>query len=202
MIYSVSGKVLHTEPDLCVIECGGVGYACKTTLYTIQQLQGQEKATLYTYLAVREDAIELFGFYTPEELDCFKLLTSVSGVGAKFALSILSTMLPEQVALAIASEDVKAFTKAKGIGAKLAQRIVLELKDKIAKQPALMGSNSGLDISIATESGSSTAEAIAALVVLGYSQSEAATAVARCDKTLTVDEIIKQGLRLLATGRF
>ncbi|MBR5121854.1 MAG: Holliday junction branch migration protein RuvA [Oscillospiraceae bacterium] len=202
MIYSVSGKVLHTEPDLCVIECGGVGYACKTTLYTIQQLQGQEKATLYTYLAVREDAIELFGFYTPEELDCFKLLTSVSGVGAKFALSILSTMLPEQVALAIASEDVKAFTKAKGIGAKLAQRIVLELKDKIAKQPALMGSNSGLDISIATESGSSTAEAIAALVVLGYSQSEAATAVARCDKTLTVDEIIKQSLRLLATGRF
>ena len=202
MIYSVSGKVLHTEPDLCVIECGGVGYACKTTLYTIQQLQGQEKATLYTYLAVREDAIELFGFYTPEELDCFKLLTSVSGVGAKFALSILSTILPEQVALAIASEDVKAFTKAKGIGAKLAQRIVLELKDKIAKQPALMGSNSGLDISIATESGSSTAEAIAALVVLGYSQSEAATAVARCDKTLTVDEIIKQSLRLLATGRF
>ena len=202
MIYSVSGKVLHTEPDLCVIECGGVGYACKTTLYTIQQLQGQEKATLYTYLAVREDAIELFGFYTPEELDCFKLLTSVSGVGAKFALSILSTMLPEQLALAIASEDVKAFTKAKGIGAKLAQRIVLELKDKIAKQPALMGSNSGLDISIATEAGSSTAEAIAALVVLGYSQSEAATAVARCDKTLTVDEIIKQSLRLLATGRF
>ena len=202
MIYSVSGKILHTEPDLCVIECGGVGYACKTTLYTIQQLQGQEKATLYTYLAVREDAIELFGFYTPEELDCFKLLTSVSGVGAKFALSILSTILPEQVALAIASEDVKAFTKAKGIGAKLAQRIVLELKDKIAKQPALMGSNSGLDISIATEAGSSTAEAIAALVVLGYSQSEAATAVARCDKTLTVDEIIKQSLRLLATGRF
>lgn len=202
MIYSVSGKVLHTEPDLCVIECGGVGYACKTTLYTIQQLQGQEKATLYTYLAVREDAIELFGFYTPEELDCFKLLTSVSGVGAKFALSILSTILPEQVALAIASEDVKAFTKAKGIGAKLAQRIVLELKDKIAKQPALMGSNSGLDISITTEAGSSTAEAIAALVVLGYSQSEAATAVARCDKTLTVDEIIKQSLRLLATGRF
>lgn len=202
MIYSVSGRILHTEPDLCVIECGGVGYACKTTLYTLQQMQGQEKATLYTYLAVREDAVELFGFYTPEELDCFKLLTSVSGVGAKFALSILSTMLPEQVALAIASEDVKAFTKAKGIGAKLAQRIVLELKDKIAKQPALMGSNSGLDISITTEAGSSTAEAIAALVVLGYSQSEAATAVARCDKTLTVDEIIKQSLRLLATGRF
>lgn len=201
MIYSVSGRILHTEPDLCVIECGGVGYACKTTLYTLQQMQGQEKATLYTYLAVREDAVELFGFYTPDELDCFKLLTSVSGVGAKFALSILSTMLPEQVALAIASEDVKAFTKAKGIGAKLAQRIVLELKDKIAKQPALMGSNGGLDISLATESGS-LAEAIAALVVLGYSQSEAATAVARCDKSLTVDEIIKQSLRLLATGRF
>ncbi len=202
MIYSVSGRVLHTEPDLCVIECGGVGYACKTTLYTLQQLQGQEKATLYTYLAVREDAVELFGFYTCEELDCFKLLTSVSGVGAKFALSILSTMLPEQVALAIASEDVRAFTKAKGIGSKLAQRIVLELKDKVAKQPSLIGSGSSVDIISATETGSATAEAIAALVVLGYSQSEAATTVAKCDKSLTVDEIIKQSLRLLATGRF
>lgn len=202
MIYSLSGRIVHTEPDLCVIECAGVGYGCKTTLRTIQQVSGLSEATLYTYLAVREDAIELFGFYTTEELEAFKLLTSVSGVGAKFALAILSSLSPSQAALAIASGDVKAFSKVKGIGAKLSQRIVMELKDKVAKEPSLVsGGDDLLEIMVASES-SAAQEAVAALVVLGYSQSEAASAVAKCDRGLEADEIIKQCLRMLASGRF
>lgn len=202
MIYSLTGKVIHTEPDLCVVECGGVGYACKTTLFTIREVSGSEKVTLYTYLAVREDAVELFGFYTKDELDCFKLLTSVSGVGAKYAIAILSSLTPSQTALAIASGDTKAFSKVKGIGAKIAQRIVMELKDKIAKEPSLMSSDSGLSDITAVSESSAASDAIAALVVLGYTQSEAASAVAKCDKSLGADEMIKQSLRRLAAGKF
>lgn len=202
MIYSLTGRIIHSGPDLCVIDCAGVGYACKTTLNTSQQIAGLDKATLYTYLAVREDAIDLFGFYTKEELECFKLLTSVSGVGAKFALAILSGLTPSQVALAIASGDVKAFSKVKGIGAKIAQRITMELKDKITKEPMLMSGDTSLS-DIADVAGiDSASEAVQALVVLGYSQSEAASAVAKCDKSLGTDEIIKKCLRLLASNRF
>lgn len=199
MIYSLTGRVIHTEPDLCVIECAGVGYACKTTLGTISSIADLETATLYTYLAVREEAVELFGFFTKDELECFKLLTSVSGVGSKFALAILSGMSPSQVALAIASEDTKAFSKIKGIGNKIAQRIVLELKDKISGTSAF-SSDSGLGSVAAAVENSSASEAIAALVVLGYSQSEAASAVAKCPADLSSDEIIKQSLRFLASG--
>lgn len=202
MIYSLTGKVIHTEPDLCVVECAGVGYACKTTLYTVREVSLSETVTLYTYLAVREDAIDLFGFYSKDELECFKLLTSVSGVGAKYALAILSSLTPSQTALAIASGDTKAFSKVKGIGAKIAQRIVMELKDKIAKDPSLMNDDSSMaDIALTQES-SAAADAIAALVVLGYTQSEAASAVAKCDKSLGTDGIIKQALRTLAAGKF
>lgn len=202
MIYSLTGRVVLTTPEMCVIECGGVGYACKTTLYTVGEVQGRETATLYTYLAVREDAIELFGFATHEELECFKLLTSVSGVGPKFALAILSGMTPDQAALAIASEDSRAFTKIKGIGSKIAQRICMELKDKIAKDYAYIGEKSGVDFKAVSGAGSNASEAIAALVVLGYSQSEAAAAVAGLDADMPVDEMIRRGLRLLASNRF
>lgn len=202
MIYSLTGNIIHTEPDLCVIECAGVGYACRTTLCTLERIQTLERTTLYTHLAVREEAIDLFGFATLEELDCFRLLTSVSGVGSKYALAILSTMTSDQVALAIAAEDVKAFTRIKGVGNKIAQRIVMELKDKIAKEPSLMGSAAGGDFAPATKANTPANEAVAALVVLGYSQSEAAQAISRLDPSLATDELIKQALRLLASRKF
>lgn len=203
MIYSLTGTIIHTEPDLCVVECSGVGYACRTTLLTLGQIQKNTTATLYTHLAVREDAIDLFGFATMQELDCFKLLTSVSGVGSKFALAILSSLTPDMVYLAIAAEDIKAFTKIKGVGNKIAQRIVMELKDKIAKDTSLGTASSGVGSVIeATKSNSPANEAISALVVLGYSQSESAQAISRLDSSLPVDELIKQGLRLLASRKF
>lgn len=201
MIYSLTGRVIHTEPDLCVIECAGVGYACKTTLSTVSSVSGLDTCTLYTYMSVREDAVDLFGFYTKDELDCFKLLTSVSGVGAKYALAILSGMSPSSVALAIASGDTKAFSKIKGIGPKLAQRIAMELKDKISGY-AEFSSDSPLDAVTAAAGGAVTSEAIMALVALGYTQSEAATAVAKCPSDASVDEIIKLSLRQLSSGRF
>ena len=198
MIYSLTGKVSLCTPDLIVIDCGGVGYACKSTLYTLERIQGNDTVKLYTYMAVREDAIDLFGFATQEELECFKLLTSVSGVGAKFALAILSSLHPDQVALAIASQDSAAFTKIKGVGNKIAQRIVMELKDKIAKEFAYIGEKSGVDLGAVSNSSSNASEAIAALVVLGYSQSEAASAVSQLDGSLPVDELIRRALKTLS----
>lgn len=200
MIYSLTGKIIHTEPDFCVIECGGVGYACKTTLGTVSRISGMETATLYTYMSVREDAVELFGFYTTDELEFFKLLTSVSGVGAKYALSILSSLSPSQAALAIASDDTKAFSKVKGIGNKIAQRIVMELKDKIAGTSSF-ADDPAISAVVSSQDSSATAEAIEALVVLGYSQSEAASAAAKCPKDIGTDEIIKRCLKYLASGR-
>ena len=135
MIYSIRGKLMVKDTELAVVECGGVGYACRTTLSTLSQLQAVgNDVMLYTYLHVREDNIELFGFASQQELNCFKMLISVSGVGPKAALSILSDVTPEKFALLVASEDSKTLTRTKGIGAKTAQRIVLELKDKIVKE--------------------------------------------------------------------
>ena len=134
MIYSLSGKLVHTESDLAVIECAGVGYACKTTFSTLQQIAGKSEVKLYTHLAVKEDAVELFGFATKEELKSFRMLISVSGVGPKAGLAILSACTPSQFALAVATGDSKAFTKIKGIGTKIAQRIVLELKIRWQKR--------------------------------------------------------------------
>ena len=202
MIYSLTGKVALLTPDLIVVECGGVGYACKSTLYTLEQISGKETVTLYTYLAVREDAIDLFGFASQEELECFKLLTSVSGVGSKFALAILSSLTPDQIALAIASEDSAAFTKVKGVGNKIAQRICMELKDKIAKDYAYIGQKSGVDLGAVTKPSSNSADAISALVVLGYSQSEAASAISQLDGSLPVDELIRRALRTLSAKMF
>ena len=202
MIYSLTGKVALCTPDLVVIECGGVGYACKSTLYTIGEIQGKDIATLYTYMAVREDAVDLFGFATQEELECFKLLTSVSGVGSKFALAILSTLTPDKIALAIASEDSAAFTKVKGVGNKIAQRICMELKDKIAKEYAFIGQRSGVDLGAVTSASSNSSEAIQALVALGYSQSEAASAISQLDGSLPVDELIRGALKKLSSFKF
>lgn len=197
MIYSVKGKLIHFGQDFAVIECGGVGYACNTTLSTIGRIQGvQGDVTLYTSMIVREDDVSLYGFATPDELQAFKLLTSVSGVGPKAGLSILSVCDPQSFALAVASGDSKMFTKAKGVGPKVAQRIVLELKDKVSKETALMGDNSNVDFSVMSTGNAS--EAISALIVLGYSQSDAAKFISGLDPDTPVEEMIKQALRGLA----
>lgn len=200
MIYSVTGKIIHKTADSAVIDCGGVGYLCRTTLSTLSQIgRTGEAATLYTYLHVREDNIELFGFATEQELNCFKMLISVSGVGPKAGLAILSDTNPEKFALTVATGDYKAFTKTKGVGPKLAQRVVLELKDKITKEQ-LSGGVPAEDIFEAVSEGSNTAEAISALVVLGYSQTEAASAVAKLDTSLAVEELIRQALKKMAAN--
>lgn len=199
MIYSLTGKVIHLEQELVVIECCGVGYACRTTLNTVGKIQNsKDNVTLLTQLNVREDAVELFGFATNDELNCFKLLTSVSGVGPKNALGILSTMTPQAFALAVATEDAKTITKAKGVGPKLAQRIVLELKDKLRKETALTGTAEIVDVPNVGGI-SNVSEAISALTVLGYSQPEAAKALSGADAELPVEELIKYALKRFAS---
>lgn len=196
LIYSIKGELIHTEASLAVIECGGVGYACRTTYQTLSQIGKTGGAVrLYTYLNVREDAVELFGFSTLQELNCFKMLTSVSGVGPKAGLAILSDNTPEKIALAVASSDSKAFTKTKGVGPKLAQRIVLELKDKITNEQ-LISSSDYSDIS-SEISGSAAGEAVSALAVLGFSQSEAASAVSKLDQSLPSSELIRLALKTM-----
>ena len=196
MFYYLNGLVAHVEPYLAVIDCGGVGYACKTTSYTLSALKQGERAKLYTYLNVREDAMELFGFATQEELNLFQQLISVSGVGPKAALSILSASTPANLALSIITGDEKALTCAQGIGKKIAQRVILELKDKLAKgQTYGVGeSYGGAGVTIIPEN--KLSEASAALAVLGYSQSEINVALKGVDvDALTLEQIIKAALK-------
>ncbi|MCL2052913.1 MAG: Holliday junction branch migration protein RuvA [Oscillospiraceae bacterium] len=197
MLYSLRGTLILKTADTAVIECNGVGFACRTTLSTLSSLpkKGAE-AMVYTYMKVGQDnSIELFGFATEQELSCFKMLTTVTGVGPKAGLSILSDTTPERFALHVASSDFKAFTKTKGIGAKLAQRIVLELKDKITKEQLSDASLAGFTPALADTPGNSLSEAVAALVVLGYSQSEAVSAVSALDASMAVEEMIKRALK-------
>ncbi len=199
MIYSVKGELIHKDLSLAVIECGGVGYACRTTYSTLSQIGSVgNNVTLLTYLYVREDNVELFGFLTSQELNCFKMLISVSGVGPKVALAILSDISPEKFAMTIATGDAKAITRTKGVGPKLAQRIVLELKDKIAKEQQVIATGSSIDFQPVL-GGSNYGEAISALVVLGYSQAEATTVISALASDLTVEEMIKAGLKAFAT---
>ena len=202
MFYYVSGTVAHMGPYLAVIDCGGVGYACRTTNHTLSRLKQGEKARLYTYLNVREDAMELYGFATENERNCFELLIGVSGVGPKAALSILSAATPESLAMSIITGDEKALTVAQGIGKKIAQRIILELKDKLAKgQTASIQGESygGSGITVIPEN--KLSEASAALAVLGYSQGEINLALKGVDlEALTLEEIIKQALKKMVKG--
>ncbi len=194
MIYSVKGKLIYTDAKTAVIECGGVGFRCYATHKTLAQLpKCGEDAMLYTYLAVREEAMDLYGFFDQQELDFFKLIISVNGIGPKLGISILSDFTPEQLCYFITSGDAKSISKANGVGAKTAQRIVLELKDKVSSG-SLSGSDIDMPIGNATVSGSS-AEAIEALVALGFTQGEAAKAVARFDSQMSVEEIIKEALK-------
>lgn len=197
MLYSVRGILLVREANLAVIECGGVGYQCSITVNTARQLPNiGSEATLFIFLAVREDAVELFGFADRNELTCFKLLTGVSGVGPKAGISILSELSPEQVALAVAGGDYKSLTRAQGVGPKLAQRIVLELKDKMGLPSAVNGVVAPVSSSSATFNASgNAAEAVSALTVLGFSAGEASAVVAKLDSTLSVEEMVRQALK-------
>lgn len=198
MYYCVTGKLIYTEPYLAVVSCGGVGYKCATTLTTQSALGplGSE-VTLYTHLNVREDALDLYGFFTTEECSAFKLLTGVSGVGPKSAIAILSDMRPDQLALCIASGDAKSLTRAPGVGAKVAQRLILELKDKITGAQLSAGVTETGSRAMG-EPASNTGEAVSALCVLGYSQSEAVQALAGVAADLAVDEMIRRALKALA----
>lgn len=197
MFYYLNGTVAHIAPHLAVIDCGGVGYACHTTNVTLGALTVGKPGKLYTYLNVREDAMELYGFATEEELNCFKMLIGISGVGPKAALSILSATSPDKLALAIITGDEKALTVAPGIGKKIAQRIILELKDKLSKGQleTMAGENyGGTGVTLIPEN--KVSEASAALAVLGYSQSEIGVALKGIDlDTLTLEQIIKEALK-------
>ena len=196
MFYYLNGIVAEMEANLAVIDCGGVGYACATTNYTLSQLKKGEKAKLYTYMNVREDAVDLFGFASQGELHSFKLLLGVSGVGPKAALAILSTNTPANLAMAVVMGDEKALTAAPGIGKKIAQRIILELKDKLAKEQASFGPDTGGSVPLTVLPNDKAKEAGAALAVLGYSGSEVAAALKGIDiDTLPLEEIIRQALK-------
>jgi len=200
MFYYLDGTVAEILPYLAVIDCGGVGYACKTTNTTLAVLKKGQRKKLYTYLNVGENLFELYGFATQSELNSFKLLIGVSGVGPKAALAILSSGTPETLAMAIVTGDEKSLTAAPGVGKKIAQRIILELKDKMAKEAA-----SGLDFSggrgtsaPALFGSSKAAEAAQALAVLGYSSQEVGVALKGLDMEQPLEEIVRQGLKRMA----
>lgn len=194
MFYYLDGTVAHIEPYLAVIDCGGVGYACRTTNTTLGALQKGQRGRLYTYLNVGEDVFDLYGFATQGELGSFKQLIGVSGVGPKAALAILSSTTPEGLAMAVITGDEKTLTMAPGVGKKIAQRIILELKDKIAKEQQ----SGGFVPTAAAVSagGGKSVEAAQALAVLGYSQADVAAAMKGLDvESLPLEEIVRQALR-------
>lgn len=199
MFYSITGRVVHRDTQFVALETGGVAFQCSTTLSTLKTIgEKGNTATLYTYLNVREDALDLFGFATEQELECFKLLISVSGVGPKAALAILSELTPDKLALCLATGDSKSITRAQGVGPKLAQRVVLELKDKLAKGLELPADSPEIQAAGLAAADGNAAEAVSALTMLGYSQSEAAMAVSKLDGDLPVEALIKQALKQLA----
>ena len=203
MIYCLTGKIVKKSMNAVVLSCGGVGYYAQCPASVAGALPGVGKeATIYTVMSVTENDVSLYGFATEQQQACFEMLTAVSGVGPKVGLAILSVMEPDRVSLAISAGDHKAFKAASGVGPKLAQRIVLELKDKVAK-----GFVDGISLedvagaSADTQASQGSSQAIAALVSLGYSQSEAALAVSKIDAALPVEEIIKLALRSMAGRR-
>lgn len=199
MFYSLTGKVVFKDLSCVALQYGGVAFRIQTSANTLQDIDVNGTPTLYTYLNVREDALDVFGFSTEYELSWFKLLIGVSGVGPKVALAILSEYTPDRLALFISAGDSKAITRASGVGPKLAQRIVLELKDKVKSVISNGSDDSGQmdSIKTATETPNS-AEAISALTMLGYTQSEASVAVSKTDITQSVESIIKQALKILS----
>ena len=194
MIYSLRGTLIYEMQGFVVVECGGVGYKCSTSMSTLRAMPkiGSE-VTLFTHMAVREDAVELFGFATSQELECFKILTGVSGVGSKVGIAILSEFTPEQVAVCIASSDAKTLTKASGVGNKLAQRIILELKDKM-KKLGVTTSVSDISKSVSSVSFGNLSAACEALAVLGYTSDDVMPILSQYDPSLKVEELIHKTL--------
>ena len=207
MFYHIAGEYVHIDESFAVIDCGGVGYRLTVSRNTMAALGtpgGGRKVKLFTYLQVREDDLELFGFADEAELAAFRLLISVSGVGPKAAMAILSLFNPDQLAIAVASEDVKAISRANGVGAKTAARVVLELKDKFGTIPVTGKAGSakaaiGLGSAAAAPAGGKLGEALDALSVLGYSRAEASEALRHIDtSSLTVEGIITAALKFFA----
>ncbi|MBQ8572774.1 MAG: Holliday junction branch migration protein RuvA [Ruminococcus sp.] len=193
MIYSLRGNLIVMEQGVSVVECGGVGYKCNTSLNTQKALKLNSEVTLFTYMSIREDACELFGFATKAELQCFKLLISISGVGPKVGIALLSDLTPEQITLAISAGDVKSLTRAQGVGPKLASRIILELKDKLK---GLATSDSGIELkgSVISDTGN-ISKAVAALAVLGFSAADVTPVLSKLDPSLSVEQLIGETLK-------
>ena len=200
MFYYLEGTVALLQQGLAVIDCGGVGYACHASQNTVGRLKMGARAKLLTHLNVREDIFELYGFIDEEERSCFEMMLGVSGVGPKAALSILSVAPPDRLALSIITGDEKLLTQAPGIGKKIAQRIILELRDKMSKEQLEAGASAAPAAqALAAGAANHTQEAVAALMVLGYSQAEALTAMKGLDTAhMEADEIIRQSLKKLA----
>ena len=195
MLYYVSGPVTVLEPGLAVIDCGGVGYGCRVTAYTAAQLKLNQPAKLFITESIREDAFDLFGFISREEQNCYNLLTSVNGVGPKAAMAILAAG-PQNFTLAVMTGDEKLLTAAQGIGKKIVQRIILELKDKIGGSSMELDF-SGPSVSVPAASGNAAALAQAALQELGYSPAEIAQALKGVDANATTEEMVRYALRAM-----
>ena len=197
MIYYVSGPVTILEPGLAVVECGGVGYGCHVTAYTAAQLKLNQNARLYVTESIREDAHELYGFISKEEQRCYELLTSVNGVGPKAAMAILSAGGPQNFTLAVMTGNEKMLTAAQGVGKKIAQRIILELKDKIGGGSMELDFSAGAAVSAPVQSSNAAALAHAALQELGYSAAEINTALKGVDPKATTEEMVRYALRAM-----
>lgn len=197
MFYYIKGELVYTDPTSAVVDCGGVGYKMSVSKNTLARLTKRgEKVCLFTYFHVREDAVELLGFYTEAELEAFKLLITVSGIGPKAAMSILSVLTPEKFALAVTMGDTKAIAKASGVGSKTAARVILELKEKVAKSFPTESAAAEGEIPVTDELVfGNTEEAIGALMVLGYSRQEAQTALKGVDPLLSLEDMITAALR-------
>lgn len=197
MFYYIKGELVRTDPSTAVVDCGGVGYKMTISKNTLSRLnRPHEKVCLYTYFYIREDALELLGFYTEAELEAFKLLITVSGIGPKAAIAILSVLTPEKFALAVTMGDVKAIAKASGVGSKTAARVVLELKEKVAKAfPAETASAEDAEPITDELVFGNVDEAISALMVLGYTRQEAQAALKGVDPLLSLEDMITAALR-------
>ena len=194
MIYSVKGTLIHLESGFAVVECAGIGYKVNTTTTTQKELKLNSTVTLFTYMHVREDAMELFGFYSKGELSTFKMLISISGVGPKVALAILSELSSEQIAMCVSSSDYKTLTRASGVGPKLAQRIVLELKDKV-KGISVEGVDGVVSKGSVIQDAGNISKAVSALAVLGYSAADVTPILSKLDPSLTVEQMISATLK-------
>ena len=197
MLYYVSGKVAVLEPGLAVIDCGGVGYGCRVTAYTAGQLKLNQAAKLYITESIREDAFDLYGFSSREEQRCYALLTSVNGVGPKAAMAILSAGGPQNFTLAVMTGDEKMLTAAQGIGKKIAQRIILELKDKIGGGGMELDFSAGTAAAVPVQTGNNASLAHAALQELGYSPAEISTALKGVDPNASTEEMVRHALRAM-----